>query len=197
MTDALPMPDMPERGESLPANRQSTGAYWAKHNPEQALQAEQLWTVEGLSVAKIALALGASKNTIRAYLDSRGLLNVDVDQIKKTGQLATLHMLRRIADAPESVPNSAVALTAKLSMDTAQLASGAPTQIVEHRHEHTITVPTVDDIRRFREVSKTGLGGEKMGQCGPAAAGPERLGAGPPPVVLEVVEVADKQPHEH
>lgn len=184
MSDELPMPDLPERGESLPPQRPYTGETWAKHNPEKALQAEQMWKHEGISIKKIADAIGASKNTVRAYLDSRGLLNVDPDQVKKTGQLVALQQLRHMADDPEGVPNSSRAFVAKLAMDTAQLASGAPTQIIEHRHNHTIAVPSEAEIRRFREAGKTGLEAGKM------------LHSGPPPLVLDVPGVPLEVPEE-
>lgn len=189
MSDELPMPGLPERGESLPSNRKSTGDHWAKHHPELALRAEKMWSEDDLHISAIADALGASRNTIRAYLEGRGLLDVEHESIKRRGHLAASLMINRIIDDPDGVPNSNVALTAKLMVDAAGSVSGAPTHIIEHRHEHTIKIPSEQDIRRFREAAQTGFGTEKMAHRGPAAAGGQAAGAlteGPPPLVLDV-----------
>ncbi len=180
MTAELPMPGLPERGESLPPAdaRRCTGETFAKQHPQDALQAEKLCR-DGASIRKIADQLKHSRPAIRAYLESRGLLNVDPEDLKKVGQRGALVLMHRVADDPDSVPIENLAITAKLFHDIALSASGAPSMIVRHEHEITIKPPTAEEIQRFRQ---TGFAAEKTDAMAALGDGSDR----PPPLFLDV-----------
>jgi hypothetical protein len=166
LQDDLPMQGLPARGKSLPASHVYTSEHFERHHPDAAAKVLAWWPK--FSLRTIAKSLGHSINTVRAFLLAKGKLEVDTlkSQLRQTATFAALQMAERIADDPDAVPNSAVALTGKLMIDTAQLAGDAPTAIVEHRHELRVTPEVhqaaLEELQR-RAVLGTGLAAENAG----------------------------------
>ena len=114
-----------------------------------------MWA-QGDTLRVIAAECSAAVNTIRAYFIRSGLYDAKKEEIAITARRGALQLSRRLAEESDDVPLAQLAMSAKLALDTALLAEGTPTHIVQHNHKIEVSPITRDRVREFRAQLQKG-----------------------------------------
>jgi hypothetical protein len=128
--------------------REHTAERWLRDDPEGYARCIELIKGGETNKSRLADLFCRSRNTIAALM----VREFSVEQLKDiTAKRAIILASDAMDRQDELVPHAgrkelgALSMVAKSAFDVAQLASGGPTEVHEHRHVHL----TVDDLNAF------------------------------------------------
>lgn len=160
----LPMEGLPLAEVRPPKWRECTGEYFRKHNPDIAQAMIELWKgpkgdySDGASIRSIADQTGAAINTVRAVLESAGVLDVDTMRkgIRKNLTFSQLLHSERLADPDtvEQIKPDNLAVSAKIAGEASAQAGGEASSI----HEIRVTTPASDAMAKLMAEIAAGMG---------------------------------------
>ena len=127
----------------------STGLQWAEANPDKANRLLILFA-DGASLRELERETGANIRTIRAFLQHRGVWGACAKAIAQTARVALKQLADRLVNESDDIKLEHIPAAMKAAADIAAALDGTPQTIIEHRHFHSVTEPTLEAIQAFK-----------------------------------------------
>lgn len=154
-----------------------TAAKFAETEPDLAAKVVELFDGgHGLSMLAISKLTGIPRNTIAAHLSNKGILGVEQlrQHVGKSCLQATAHLVDRVLENPDSIPASALGVTAKMLGDMGSVMTGNATSRIEHQHTISVNpdkfLSGLDELRRNAALRMHSVTGEIPPISPPTAA---------------------------